>query len=45
MIPPPSEIEHFKREIATRIYLGLLISFVCGFVLSGILIKVGAITV
>lgn len=45
MMPLPSEIELYKSEIKTSIYLGIIVSFTCGFVLAGILIKIGVITV
>ena len=44
-MPLPSEVELYKSEIKTYIYLGIVVSFACGFVLSGILIKVGVIGV
>lgn len=49
MAHDPSELYGIKKaaydEIKLRIYLLMLISFACGFILSGILIKIGVITV
>ena len=49
MAHDPLELDGIKyaayQEIKMRIYAAMIGSFACGFVLSGILIKVGVITV
>jgi hypothetical protein len=45
MILLPSEVKAAEQDIKMRIYLGMLVSFACGFVLAGLLISMGVITV